>query len=67
MLVDSLKPRLVLCGHMHRYYRQKINRSDGGITQVCCLANTRKGSDAVEVFCLSSDGGIESLRSPGKA
>lgn len=64
LLVDTLKPRLVLCGHMHRYYRQQIPWLDGKITQICCLAHTRSGSDAVEIFRLSGDGCIDSLRSP---
>ncbi|MEM9539527.1 MAG: metallophosphoesterase [Cyanobacteria bacterium P01_E01_bin.42] len=66
MLIESLKPRLILCGHMHRYYRQQIHYSDSTIAQVCCLANTRSGSDAIEIFRLSGDGCIESLRSPEK-
>ncbi|MBP0017165.1 MAG: metallophosphoesterase [Cyanobacteria bacterium SBLK] len=63
MLVDSLKPRLVLCGHMHRYFCHQIVWPDDTITRVCCLAHTRSGSNAVEIFRLSGNRSIESLRS----
>jgi len=52
LLVESLKPKLVLCGHMHQRYRTKMSWSNGA-TDICCLANVKQGKDAIAIFRLS--------------
>ncbi len=45
LLVDHLRPSLVLCGHMHRAYRRRL-----GDTQLCALAEVGAGADAFAFF-----------------
>ncbi|WP_244226964.1 metallophosphoesterase [Corallococcus aberystwythensis] len=56
MLVESLQPRLVLCGHMHRAYRAAIPHSSGQVSDVACLASVRQGPECFGVFHVSTDG-----------
>ncbi|MGK7923045.1 MAG: metallophosphoesterase [Trichodesmium sp.] len=58
MLVDELKPQLVVCGHLHKSYRNQILVNTGIFTNVCCLANVLSGTDAIAVFHLSKTGKI---------
>ena len=44
LLVESLKPKLVLCGHMHQPYRTQMSLSNG-VAAICCLANVKQGQD----------------------
>lgn len=60
-LVDLLQPRLVLCGHMHRAYRATLSYADGTTGHVCCLPEIAAGIEAVAVFEVKGDGGIEEL------
>lgn len=63
MLVEFLQPKLVLCGHMHKRYRQQISFSSGISTNICCLANVPQGQDAIAIFQLTSDGKIMEVTS----
>lgn len=58
MLVDELKPKLVVCGHLHKSYRNQISLTPGSFTDICCLANVQSGADAISVFHLSKTGKI---------
>ncbi|NOK17096.1 metallophosphoesterase [Corallococcus carmarthensis] len=55
MLVEALRPRLVLCGHMHRAYRATIRHPSGQVSDVACLASVRQGLESLAVFHVSSD------------
>ncbi|MGE0710544.1 MAG: metallophosphoesterase [Planctomycetota bacterium] len=58
LLVELLRPRLVLCGHMHFRHRARVPlRGTGGAAEVCCLAKVSHSpppgaarEDAVAVF-----------------
>jgi lariat debranching enzyme len=50
LIVDTLKPKLVLCGHMHASFRTVINHSNGASTQVACLASVMQPSRAGFAF-----------------
>ncbi|MGB3507685.1 MAG: metallophosphoesterase [Microcoleaceae cyanobacterium] len=58
MLVDELKPKLVVCGHLHKSYRNQISLISGSFTDICCVANVISGLDAMAVFHLSKTGKI---------
>ena len=55
LLIDSLQPKLVLCGHLHFEYRNTLLLSSQDISQICCLANVQQGQDFLAVFCLTSN------------
>lgn len=50
LVVEALRPRLVLCGHMHTRHRATICLPGGGVASVCCLAEVEAGPDAIAVF-----------------
>lgn len=59
MLVEFLKPKLVLCGHMHKRYRNQVSFSPGVVTDICCLANVAQGWDAsIAIFQITPDGNL---------
>lgn len=58
MLIELLQPKLVLCGHMHKSYRNRVSFSPSTVTDICCLANVQQGKDAIAVFKLAPDGTI---------
>ncbi|WP_045054629.1 metallophosphoesterase [Aliterella atlantica] len=58
MLIEFLQPKLVLCGHMHKSYRNQVSFSPGTVTDICCLANVQQGKDAIAIFKLAPDGTI---------
>ena len=60
LLVESLKPKLVLCGHMHERYRTKMSWSNGA-ADICCLASVKQGKDAIAIFRLSPEGQLVEL------
>lgn len=62
MLVDGLRPRLVLCGHMHKAYRATVQHSSGEATRVCCLGSVEQSRGAVAVFHVTADGFTEATR-----
>ncbi len=48
MLVDELKPKLVVCGHLHKSYRNKISLTSGDFTDICCLANGKHSAFSIQ-------------------
>lgn len=54
-LVDTLRPKLVLCGHMHKPYRTSIQHPTGEISQICCLASVEQGKESIAVFASSAN------------
>ncbi|MGD1805215.1 metallophosphoesterase [Dapis sp. BLCC M126] len=58
MLVYELKPKLVVCSHLHKIYRNKISLTSGNLTDIFCLANVQSGADAIAIFHLSKTGKV---------
>ncbi|MCE9670157.1 metallophosphoesterase [Myxococcus stipitatus] len=50
LLVDALRPRLVLCGHLHRAYRGWVEHAEDVRSRVCCLSSVEEGPGALAVF-----------------
>jgi lariat debranching enzyme len=61
ILIDLLSPRLVLCGHMHKKYRNQIRLNSGAVVDVCCLSNVQQGTDSVALFRIREDGTIAEI------
>ena len=59
--MEMLEPRLVLCGHMHERYRNRVTLESGKTSEICCLANITQGRDAIAVYRLGTDGEIEEI------
>ena len=55
VLMDLLSPKLVLCGHMHKKYRNRVTTKSGAAVEVCCLANVERGEDSVAFFRMSEE------------
>jgi lariat debranching enzyme len=58
LLMELLEPRLVLCGHMHRRYRNRVRLESGALADVYGLANVDQGSDSAAVFHVTPEGSI---------
>ncbi|MBX7222473.1 MAG: metallophosphoesterase [Blastocatellia bacterium] len=58
LVVQWLKPKLVLCGHMHKQYRRRLVLSDNQSVSVCCLASVHEGTDSIAVFQVNEPGEI---------
>jgi hypothetical protein len=59
LLVDMLEPRLVLCGHMHKRYRNVIHYPSGREGQLCCMDKVRHTNpNALAVFRTEGDGAL---------
>ena len=54
-LLDHLRPKLVLCGHLHHRYRRRLRWEDGSDTLFAGLAHIGAGMESVALF--SYDGG----------
>lgn len=54
-LVDRLRPRLVLCGHLHVPYRTTLRHADGSTTLVRCLDAVGNGPGAVAIVRIDRD------------
>lgn len=50
LLVEILKPKLVLCGHLHRRDAFSIPLDGGATAEVICLGKVGQGPDAFAVF-----------------
>jgi lariat debranching enzyme len=61
ILIDLLSPRLVICGHMHKKYRNQIRLKSEALVDVCCLSNVQQGQDSVAFFRISEDGAITEI------
>ena len=55
LLIEALKPKLVLCGHLHFKYRYSMPTSPQTTSKICCMANVQQGKDAIAIFCLTPD------------
>lgn len=55
LLLETLSPQLVLCGHLHKKYRNKIFLPSGRLSNICCLANVNQGKESIAVFRLAPD------------
>lgn len=54
LLIEFLEPQLVLCGHMHKNYRNQITTESGKLVNVCCLSSVKQGKDSVALFSFKS-------------
>jgi len=61
LLMELLEPRLVLCGHMHKRYRNRVALESGKTVEVRCLASVPQGRDSVSVFRAAANGSIEEI------
>lgn len=61
ILIDLVSPRLVLCGHMHKKYRNQIHSRSGAAVDVCCLSNVQQGADSLAFFQIGEDGAIAEI------
>ncbi len=58
MLVELLRPRLVLAGHMHVPYRRTLQHADGSAWAFCGLAAVAHGAGSVALFGVDDAGNI---------
>lgn len=58
VLVEALRPRLVLCGHMHLPLSAELTCRDGQRVPVRCLASVDEGLESIAVFRVDEDGSI---------
>ncbi|GMU07924.1 hypothetical protein [Corallococcus caeni] len=63
-LVEALKPRVVLCGQMHRAYRAAIRPPSGKVSDGPCLAACARGLSPLPCSMSPRTG---SLKSPDRA
>ena len=49
LVIELLKPQIVVCGHMHLSYRRTFYWPDGRLTKVLALANINSGSESVAI------------------
>lgn len=56
LLVEGLRPRLVLCGHMHARHGQRLSLPGNGVAEFCGLGSVEQGSAALAVFRIERDG-----------
>jgi len=59
-LVELLKPRIVLCGHMHTGCKTEYRSKAGEETHIYCLADL-KNSGAVQLFAYGGEEGVRAL------
>lgn len=55
LLIEALQPKLVVFGHMHFRYTCSLTTANGIVSNICCLANVKKGKDAIAIFCLTTE------------
>jgi len=61
ILIELLSPRLVLCGHMHKKYRNQIRLRSGEVVDVCCLSSVHQGADSLAFFRIDEGGAISEI------
>ena len=54
LLIESLEPKLVLCGHLHFAYRCTFPLQSK-VSNICCLANVKQGKSSISVFRVTSE------------
>ena len=59
MLIELLEPTLVLCGHMHRKYHNRVTLNSNKQVDVHCLASVHQGADAYALYSFDEQGHIE--------
>jgi predicted phosphodiesterase len=60
-LCKSLRPKLLLCGHVHRAYRSAIHYPDGSRTAVCCLGLVDGQTESGAAFFTCVDGVLDEV------
>ncbi|MCK6513993.1 metallophosphoesterase [Myxococcota bacterium] len=61
-LVELLRPKLLLLGHMHVPLRRTLRWPDGGETQVIALSHVGAGRESVALIVRDEDGTLRELR-----
>jgi lariat debranching enzyme len=61
MLIEILRPQLVLCGHMHFRAETIYKLEDGRDCQIVALANLLQGESSLAVFAVDGDGLIRRI------
>lgn len=61
LLMEVLEPRLVLCGHMHKSYRNRVRLESGEEANVRCLASMHQAREAVAIFEVAADGSMAEI------
>jgi hypothetical protein len=56
LLVDLLRPKLVLCGHMHSSFRVELVHDSGDVSRICCLADVASGAEGFALFEVTPEG-----------
>ena len=59
LLMELTEPQIVLCGHMHKKYRNKITLGNGKEVQVVCMAHVLQGWDSISFFTINVNNKIE--------
>ena len=61
IVMELTDPQIVLCGHMHKKYRNKISLKNGKTIQVICMASVPQGWDSIAFFTINENRKIELL------
>ena len=61
LLLELLRPQMVLCAHMHLRYETAIEIPGGPPVRVCGLGRIDQGDDGLAVFQTTGDGRIHQL------
>ena len=61
MLIQELKPKLVLFGHMHFKHRYQMPLKNDNISNICCMANVRQGKDSIAIFSVNENNVIQEI------
>ena len=55
LLIEALQPKLVVFGHMHFRYTCSLTTVNRIVSNIFCLANVKKGKEAIAIFRLTTD------------
>lgn len=64
-LIETLRPRVAVCGHMHVGHRAEVRHPDGTGTRVVCLASVAEGDAGCALLRVDADGIREALPADG--